>query len=164
MNASQPKDMSVQNFDDAKKKIADITAYGDPDYWRLVWKETLPNGAGMKSVKAAVTGRGLTLQVSMQRGTAVSESVAYVDGLSPDQMPKVETGSPEHSTFWKPIGGASSAAQGWEKGSEAFELPDGVLLHTFTIQSGNISNAVQFIPDGALKQADDGKTYSIGTL
>ena len=76
------KTLDVTNTEDAKKKISDIKAQGNPDAWSLICKASSESQGWMKSTKAMDVPGGVVLQASTQQGDQIAEALCFVPGAS----------------------------------------------------------------------------------
>lgn len=75
------KSLNVKDTTDAKAKVSDIEAVGDPDAWKLLSKVSSKSQGWMKSTKVMeIPGSGLVMQVSTQQGDNVAEALEFIPG------------------------------------------------------------------------------------
>lgn len=95
----EKKDLTVENVQDAQKKVSDIQVYGDGDTFSLLCKASSESQGWMKSTKVCNLNNGCIVQVSTQQRNpdgsyAVAEALAYVPNVNLDKgaEPRVLTG------------------------------------------------------------------------
>lgn len=84
------KDLTVENIQDAQKKVSDIKVYGDGDTFALLCKASSESQGWMKSTKVCNVDNGCIVQVSTQQRNpdgsyAVAEALTYVPNVNLDK-------------------------------------------------------------------------------
>jgi hypothetical protein len=84
------KDLTVENVQDAQKKISDIKVIGDGDTFALLCKASSESQGWMKSTKVCNLDNGCIVQVSTQQRNpdgsyAVAEALTYVPNTNLDK-------------------------------------------------------------------------------
>lgn len=83
MRSSKDKTLDATSTPDLKAKVGDVKVAGNPDAWQLVCKASSESQGWMKSTKAMeVSGLGVLVQVSTQRGDHVAEALCMVAGAT----------------------------------------------------------------------------------
>jgi hypothetical protein len=83
----EEKNLSIENIEDAKKKVSDIKAVGNGDTFALLCKASSESQGWMKSTKVCNLPNGCLVQVSTQQRNpdgsyAVAEALTFVPGVN----------------------------------------------------------------------------------
>jgi hypothetical protein len=93
------KNLSIENIEDAKKKVSDIKVAGDGDTFALLCKASSEKQGWMKSTKVCNLPNGCLVQVSTQQRNpdgsyAVAEALTFVPQVNMNSEKKlVSTGN-----------------------------------------------------------------------
>jgi hypothetical protein len=88
----EEKNLSVENIEDAKKKVSDIKVVGNGDTFALLCKASSETQGWMKSTKVCNLPNGCLVQVSTQQRNpdgsyAVAEALTFVPDVLMEEVP-----------------------------------------------------------------------------
>lgn len=94
----EDKNLTVQNIEDAKKKVSDIKVIGDGDTFALLCKASSESQGWMKSTKVCNMPNGCLVQVSTQQRNpdgsyAVAEALTFVPDINMSETTQYNFGT-----------------------------------------------------------------------